>query len=1637
MRRLLAIVACLLITGLAFADKVSETEALKKAQAFMPGERFEVQKYSTSVGGKTVEEPFYIFNATNGRGYVLVSGNDQTTPILGYSTNGNIDLDNIPDNLRYWLESYAAQLKAIEEGTPAATPRAKTRGTQENIEPLIQTLWNQDGPYNLMCPDGDYVEYGEEGYNPRNRCVTGCVATAVAQVMYYHQWPQQTTAIPSYSFYNNRTINIHELPATTFEWNKMKTTYSKTDTDEAAYAVAKLMRYVGHGLNMRYGIAANGGSGTIIYEDALVNYFGDSKKIHTKDRDGYTTTQWENMVYDELRHGRPVLYSGFTAVGGGHQFVCDGYKDGMFSLNWGWGGKLNGYFVLSVADPNGQQGIGGSTGGYRLRQKAVFNFMPAEANEEEVPILKSNNRINNFQASNYTRENASEDFSGVVLPWGIEAWYSYIPTTTYDAEMGWGLYQGDELKQCLITVPQTIDMRQITSPTTNYVSFSGSDMINPFGANLSGGKYQLRQIFRKAGSNDDWTLTDNYGINYLVAEISGNTLTVRAWETITSEFTVNSINVPDVITTGEPFPVTVNLTNRSETFQQQVSLWSQKDGTATWTKVATATGYVDPDLSGDVVLTYTLQTGGIYHLKVTNDDSEESLAETTITVTGVQEWTDPDSGLNFSYIEGSGKATLIKGDYKTMTSVNIPANITISNNQYAVTAIADEVFKSCGNLTKIILPEGIQTIGSNVFDNCYLLQKLELPSTLSSIGNNVIYGCNALSTVVSHVLEPFYIDDLTFVLLRQWNKNTQQYDYTPSSATLYVPAGTKSAYQTFTGWTIFNAIEEGEVKETTVEGLNYLYYTVSKKATVVAGDYQQLTRVEIPATIMVDNVEYAVKSIGERAFFQCGFESISLPDGLETIGNQAFWNCSNLKSVTLPEGLESIGNEAFYSCIQLETLVLPSTLKSIGESAFNGNGALKEVTSLILDPFDIHDNTFMYKNAASPATLYIPIGSGSKYQAITGWTMFQKTVEGEEEEKEAIVNGLNYSYSTKSKKATVIAGDYGSMTTLEIPATVTFDDGTECSVTAIGDKAFWNCSSLTTVVLPEGIQTLGLEAFTYCFGLKYLELPSTLESIGERAFYGNNSLVKVISHIQEPFDISDDTFKNFNNPCPAKLFVPVGTESKYQAITGWTMFQKIVEGEEKETTVDGLNYLYFTVSKKATVVAGDYKQLTRVEIPTTITVDNVEYTITSIDAEVFRDCRNITSFSLPDGLETIGKSAFMNCTRIPDFSMPSCLKSIGDQAFYQCYGLTNVILPEGLETVGTSAFSGCLNLETLELPSTLKSIGSSAFFRDGSLTEVVSYILTPLTISDDTFMSNYSSPSSATLHVPTGTMEAYQAITGWTMFQAIVEGVEKETTFNGLNYSYSTGSKRATVIAGDYTYLYTAEIPSTITVNNVEYAVKAIAADAFRYCRNLYHVSLPDGLETIGDYAFLGNISLGDIDFPSHLKSIGESAFSSCKYVRNVILPEGLETIGAWAFEACGVQRLELPSSLTSIGEGAFFNEESLKEVISHIPNPLDINENTFMNFDELSPATLYVPAGTKSDYEAIEGWTKFEGGIKVKGDTNGDGSVGTSDAIAALSYILGDNPADFFAAAADMNGDGIVTVTDIILLLIAVQLIP
>ena len=206
-----------------FAGKVTEAEALQKAQQFMQGKEFKQCHLRRAVSTNLPNNAFYVFNAVDDGGFVIVSADDRTREILAYSERGNLDLEHMPENMKWWLDSYARQIAALGTSQNPTANNSSNRGQRAAIAPLISAKWSQDAPYNSMCPDINYVDYDENGYDANNRCLTGCVATAMAQLMYYWKWPETCPALDGYETSGH---TIKALPATTFKWDDMRDFYS-------------------------------------------------------------------------------------------------------------------------------------------------------------------------------------------------------------------------------------------------------------------------------------------------------------------------------------------------------------------------------------------------------------------------------------------------------------------------------------------------------------------------------------------------------------------------------------------------------------------------------------------------------------------------------------------------------------------------------------------------------------------------------------------------------------------------------------------------------------------------------------------------------------------------------------------------------------------------------------------------------------------------------------------------------------------------------------------------------------------------------------------------------------------------------------------------------------------------------------------------------------------------------------------------------------------------------------------------------------------------------------------------------------------------------------------------------------------
>lgn len=309
----------------------------------------------------------YIFSRNNS--FIAVSADDRAEALLAYSDN-SFNPEDMPAALVWWLSEYAREIEALPQEAIAATSESAA-DTKAPIEPLVKTHWNQSEPYNNKCP----LVNGK-------RAVTGCIATALAQIMNYHRYP----AVGQGSITNSTNGTTLDFSTVTFDWDNMEDSYSENSSVEQEDAVATLMYAAGMAVDMRYSSSESGAKSDVIAE-AMYKYFNYDKSIYTAYRDYYGIKDWNDFVYNQLVEYGPVQYSGTNSQGGGHSFVCDGYStDGYFHINWGWGGVSDGYYKLSALDPD-VQGIGGSALGYNYSQSVVANVSKPRENSALTPVI--------------------------------------------------------------------------------------------------------------------------------------------------------------------------------------------------------------------------------------------------------------------------------------------------------------------------------------------------------------------------------------------------------------------------------------------------------------------------------------------------------------------------------------------------------------------------------------------------------------------------------------------------------------------------------------------------------------------------------------------------------------------------------------------------------------------------------------------------------------------------------------------------------------------------------------------------------------------------------------------------------------------------------------------------------------------------------------------------------------------------------------------------------------------------------------------------------------------------------------------------------------------------------------------------
>ncbi len=524
--------------------------------------------------------PFYVFSAEN-QGYVIVAGDDRIVPILGYADEGTFNPDNMPPNMQKWLEGYKAEIRYAIENNILASPEVqarwqmlksgagiKSQNLASSVAPLIATKWDQSPYYNELCP---YDNSQDEA------TVTGCVATAMAQVMKYWNYPEKGSGFHSYNHSAYGTLSAN-FGSTTYDWANMPTRLTGTSSSVQKNAVTTLMYHCGVSVEMNYNVASEGGSGAMTIcsgysdcnvsaEDALKTYFGYKNTLQGIHNSDYTSTDWINLLKTELNAGRPIIYAG-RGNEGGHCFVADGYdNNNYFHFNWGWSGENDGYYALSALIP-GSGGVGGGSYDFTDAQRAIIGIEPGTSD----PSTQTYNLCL---------------FSDLTMS-SDQIWF----TTAFDlnvsvANLGAGSFNGQLGVALFDNEGNFVDFMEVKNTASlNANSHFNITFNNAGSAKFVPGTYYAALFYKTATL--DWTIvSDGSYTNLKAFEIyysagievnSAFTIPTNGGDLIQGQSATVNVDVKNTNATSFIGRFRVNLSNLDGTWAQNIGFYDEEEG---------------------------------------------------------------------------------------------------------------------------------------------------------------------------------------------------------------------------------------------------------------------------------------------------------------------------------------------------------------------------------------------------------------------------------------------------------------------------------------------------------------------------------------------------------------------------------------------------------------------------------------------------------------------------------------------------------------------------------------------------------------------------------------------------------------------------------------------------------------------------------------------------------------------------------------------------------------------------------------------------------------------------------------------------------------------------------------------------
>ena len=678
------------------------------------------------------------------------------------------------------------------------------------------------------------------------------------------------------------------------------------------------------------------------------------------------------------------------------------------------------------------------------------------------------------------------------------------------------------------------------------------------------------------------------------------------------------------------------------------------------------------------------------------------------------------------------------------------------------------------------------------------------------------------------------------------------------------------------------------------------------------------------------SIPYGVTKIGNYAFENCGkLSEINLPNSLTVIGSSAFEYCSNIQSIIIPDGVVGIGRSAFERCAGLKSLTIPSSVTSIGNRAFRICDNLSEINvSASNATYSSLDGVLFDKNKTR--LIQYPAGKpGTKYN---------------------IPNGV------------ISIGDSAfmeclSLTSMSIPV----------SVTSIGDFAFMRCSGLSNITISNSVTSIGYRAFAYCTTLTDIQIPDSVTSIGNAAFENCTDLANVTIPAGVT-TISEYTFSHCSSL--TDVTIPDGVTSiGDSAFSGCSSLKSIII-PSSVTTIERAAFERCTGLTSVVIPVG-VTNLACFRGCTGLTSIIIPDSVTSIGNLAFEDCTRLTSLTIPKGVTNIGDSAFEGCTGLTSLAIPDSVTSIGNSAFERCTGLTNLTIPDSVTSIGYSAFErceklvsvklpsgiteikydtfyGCSSLETIDIPSGVKSIGNKAFLNCKKLVSItIPFGVAEISkgafngcsnltrIEVDKSNENYSSEDGVLynksktellLYPYAKTDYAYYISDNVTSIDISLWINNSLSEINVDSASTTYSSENGVLLNKNKTELIRYPAGKSGTKYAIPSSVTKIGALAFYNCNNIIDVELPSSISKIEGYAFNHCGKLISIIIPTGVTEISEACFAGCESLVSITIPNGVTSISDYAFVDTNIKNMVIPDSVTTIGDFAF-TSSSLEKI--------------------------------------------------------------------------------------------------------------